>query len=385
MARDERSRGIGCKKRSNSVRVDSDFDVTILGAGIAGLSAARSLSQKGLKVLLLDKSDPGSGASGAPLALLNPATGRRAKKAWQAEKCIKKTTDVLKDLQKKISKPVFAQNSVLRPAIVKDLAKNFRESPEKYDWPDTWVEWLDKDQIKTIIPGAACHEGGLKISPAATVHLPNYIKASVIDLQETGIRFIRNTNSVVEKSEKRWIIKNDDYKFSSSLLLHAAGQSIANFIEWDFMNLELVKGQTLTLYFHDDIPFQCSLSAMGYIAQLPDYPKMLVIGSTYEHSFNHADPDSEGKDYLLKKFRMILPGLSNKIRGSEQWSGVRVSSSNYLPVIGEHPQIKNLFVFTGLGSKGLLYGQHCADLLADHIINQTPLPAELSPSRFQKK
>lgn len=366
------------------MKANSDFDAAILGAGIAGLSVARSLSKKGLKVLLLDKSDPGSGASGAPLALLNPATGRRAKKAWQAEKCMQKTTDLLKDLQKIFSEPVFAQNSVCRPAIVKDLAKDFRESPKKYDWPDNWIDWLDKDQIKTIIPGVACHEGGLKISPAATVHLPNYIKASILDLQEAGIRFIRNTDPRVTKSENGWIIKTSEYNFSASQLIHAAGDGITNFVEWDFLNLERVKGQTLTLYFHDEIPFQCSLSAMGYIAHLPVYPNMLVIGSTYEHSFNHVDPDPEGKDNLLKKMRTILPGFNSKIRGLEQWSGVRISASNYLPVIGEHPQIKNLFVFTGLGSKGLLYGQYCADLLADHILSQTLLPADLSASRFLK-
>ncbi len=364
--------------------MNTHFDAAILGAGIAGLSAARSLSGNGLKVLLLDKSDPGSGASGAPLALLNPATGRRAKKAWEAEACISKMTDLLTRLQNKISEPLFAQNSVIRPAIVKDLIKDFRESPKKYDWPDSWIEWLDKDDIKSIVPGVACHEGGLRISQAATVHLPNYIKASVSDLQENGTRFIWNTDAVITKSDSVWKIKADKYNISASYLIHAAGECITNFIEWDFLNLDRVKGQTLTVHFHDEIPFQCSLSAMGYIAHLPDNPKVLVIGSTYEHDFNHHDPDPEGKEYLLRKMRKILPELSSDIARYEQWSGVRMSASNYLPVIGEHPQIKNLFVFTGLGSKGLMYGQHCADLLAGNIADNIPVPAELSPERFIK-
>lgn len=363
-------------------RVNSD--AAILGAGIAGISIARSLSEKGLNVLLLDKSDAGSGASGAPLALLNPATGRRAKKAWEAEKCLYKSVDVLKNLQMKTTDPVFAQNSVVRPAIEKNLAKDFRESPQKYEWPDSWIEWLDKDIIKELIPGVACHEGGLRISPAATVHLPNYIKASILDLTEKGIRYIGNTNPNIVRAESGWDIQIGEYNFSASYLIHTAGKGIMDFVEWDFLNLECVKGQTLSVFFQDEIPFRCSISAMGYIAHLPAYPRMLVIGSTYEHSFDHVNPDPEGKEYLLKKMRTILPGLSIDITGFEQWSGARMSTSNYLPVIGEHPQIKNLFVFTGLGSKGLMYGQHCADLLADHIIYRTPLPADLSPLRFLK-
>jgi len=364
------------------MRPDKEFDAAILGAGIAGISLARSLTGLGVRVLLLDKSKAGSGASGAPLALLNPATGRRAKKAWNAGQCMQKTVEVLRDLQEINTDPIFAENSVLRPSIFEGLSEHFRKSPQKYDWPDSWIQWLDEEEIKKTIPGVTCYEGGLRVNPASTVHLPNYIRASLSDLQESGVGYLNNTNPEIVKHNNAWSVRTDNYNYSVRYLFHTAGHGITNFSEWKFLNLHPVKGQILTVFFEKDIPFDCSISALGYIARLPAYPKMLVIGSTYEHNFKFLDPDPEGKEYLFKKLKLILPGMTQKISEYEQWSGIRISTPNYLPVIGEHPKIKNLFVYTGLGSKGLLYGQHCADLLAEQLVNNKPVPDEISINRF---
>ena len=60
------------------------FDFCILGAGIAGLSLADALQEKGYRVIVLEKNDIASGASGSPGALVNPAAGRRAKKKLES-------------------------------------------------------------------------------------------------------------------------------------------------------------------------------------------------------------------------------------------------------------------------------------------------------------
>ncbi|MDZ7681126.1 MAG: FAD-dependent oxidoreductase [Fodinibius sp.] len=62
-------------------------DFCILGAGLAGLSLADALAEKGFTTTVVDKSTVAAGASGTPGGLVNPATGRRAKKSWRAENC----------------------------------------------------------------------------------------------------------------------------------------------------------------------------------------------------------------------------------------------------------------------------------------------------------
>lgn len=63
-----------------------DVEIVVLGAGIAGLSAARVLQSAGLEVLVL--ADRLGGASTVPVALLNPVRGQRGSVAPEAEEAL---------------------------------------------------------------------------------------------------------------------------------------------------------------------------------------------------------------------------------------------------------------------------------------------------------
>ena len=52
------------------------YDSIIIGAGIAGASTAHALTQKGQKVLVLDKRGIASGGSGAAGAFVSPKIGK---------------------------------------------------------------------------------------------------------------------------------------------------------------------------------------------------------------------------------------------------------------------------------------------------------------------
>lgn len=66
--------------------VPRSTEIAVLGAGIAGLSAARLLHQAGRKVLVVSR-EPG-GASRVPVALVNPVRGQRAAILPEAEEAL---------------------------------------------------------------------------------------------------------------------------------------------------------------------------------------------------------------------------------------------------------------------------------------------------------
>ena len=49
-------------------------DVVVVGAGVVGLAAAWSAARRGLRVLVLEASAPGAGASGVAAGMLAPVT-----------------------------------------------------------------------------------------------------------------------------------------------------------------------------------------------------------------------------------------------------------------------------------------------------------------------
>src|SRR5690606_32704899 len=54
-------------------------DVLAVGAGIAGSALAYELARRGVDCLLVEHERPGAGASGVPVALINPHRGRSAR------------------------------------------------------------------------------------------------------------------------------------------------------------------------------------------------------------------------------------------------------------------------------------------------------------------
>lgn len=60
------------REKTNPLRRDRKFDIVVVGGGMAGLSAAQSFAQKGLKVALLEQYYCGSGASGKSSGFITP-------------------------------------------------------------------------------------------------------------------------------------------------------------------------------------------------------------------------------------------------------------------------------------------------------------------------
>ena len=52
-------------------RMNTDFDLIVVGAGINGAGIARDAAMRGLRVLLVDKGDVGGGTSAASTRLIH--------------------------------------------------------------------------------------------------------------------------------------------------------------------------------------------------------------------------------------------------------------------------------------------------------------------------
>jgi glycine/D-amino acid oxidase-like deaminating enzyme len=358
-------------------------DFCILGAGIAGLSLADALSQKGFSITIVDKESVAAGASGTPGGLVNPATGRRAKKVWQAENCYTAIASNLEKVQQQSNSTFYLNNGVLRPALMQKMARKMREQYEQTAWPDGWCEWKGEGEIKEIHPGISCVDGGLWLPIGLTVDVGAYLHAYSNFLKAHGTNFYLNQDTVYIRPGDYRSIDLQDTTIACENLVFATGHTIATSPYWDWIPVNLIKGQVAKFRtFEEALSFDHSISSLGYMARLDDR-KTLVQGSTYEHDYEHLKPDQQGEEYLRKRLRRTLPKLEQKVETVDQWAGVRTSTPNYKPILGRHPVHDNMHLFGGLGSKGLLFGKFLADLYADHLTDNTSLYPEISIARFR--
>lgn len=349
---------------------------------MAGLSLADALGEQGFSTIVIDKNSIGSGASGTPGGLVNPATGRRAKKSWKAEECYEAIAANLEKVQEATEKSFFSNNGLLRPALLEKMARKMKEQHESTTWPGGWCQWKNEGEIKEIHPGINCVNGGLWLPIGLTVDVGKYITAYAQYLKARGIPILANNAPKSISNNQSWQIELSNSTIQAQHLVFATGHYITESSFWDWLPVNLIKGQVAKFESSSVLSFSHSISSLGYIARLGT-PNTFIQGSTYEHDFEHLNPDQEGENYLRKRMRRTLPQLEKSSTVINQWAGVRTSTPNYKPILGEHPNYKNLHVFTGLGSKGLLYGKFLAEHYADHLVEGTNLYPEIDINRFK--
>lgn len=360
----------------------STFDFCILGAGIAGLSLADALQEHDFSVTVVEKNDIGSGASGTPGALVNPATGRRGTKSWKAEQCYRAIRRNLEKVQAISSELFFHNNGLLRPALSQKMVRKMREQFEKTIWPDGWCLWQTEKEIKDRHPGINCVDGGLWLPIGLTVDAGAYLQAYAQFLHSKKVSIATQCDAGFERENNRWIIHAEDKIISSSHLVFATGYSTVEHHFWNFLPLEGVKGQLAKFKAGKELTnFNHSISSLGYIARFGKTNEF-IQGSTYEHDFEEIKTDKKGEQYLLKRMKRTLPQLSEKAELVDQWAGVRLFTPDKKPVAGRHPKMENLHIFTALGSKGLMYGKFLAEHYAKHFKTGIDLFPEISINRF---
>ncbi len=359
------------------------FDVIIAGGGLAGLATAAQLVEKNknLKVLVYEARQIGDGASGVPAGMVNPATGQRAHMVWNAEACFRMLDKRLDQLSSGSSTILKLQNGVMRPAVDEYLAENFRASLENKRWPKGWIEWLEPDAVRNKVPNLKNSFGALFIKKGKTVRTPEYLEAYANYLKEAGVSFIFGGPYSID-NKNGWTLNNGTNSFSAPALVITTGYKARENKYWSELPLNAVKGQLALYHCPEKVSHIPAISAYGYITPVDDH--RLAVGSTYEHHFFDENPDAQGAGLLDQKFNELLPGLYPKCNRIGQWSGIRATTPDRLPIAGEHYDMKGLYVYAGLGSKGLLYSEFVASLLAMHITEKKDLPFEISLYRFAR-
>lgn len=357
-------------------------DFCILGAGLAGLSLADELQENNFSVTVIDKNGIAAGASGTPGGLVNPATGRRGKKSWKAELCYDAIAQNLGKVQETTTQAFYLNNGLLRPALLKKMARKMKEQHENTCWPEGWCAWKGEEEIKEMHPGITCVDGGYWLPIGLTVDVGAYLRTYAAYLEHCGVDFFLHESPGIINDAAKWKVVFEAAEINAKHIIFAIGHNTAYSPFWDWLPIHLIKGQVAKFKTAGKpLDFSHSISSLGYMA-VGEETDTFVQGSTYEHDFEDLRPDSEGESYLRKRLRRTLPQLEERVIMIDQWAGVRTSTPDKKPIMGRHPVHQNLHLFTGLGSKGLLYSKFLAKHYVHFLKNETALFPEIDIARY---
>ena len=349
--------------------------IAIIGAGIAGLSSAWAFAQRGHQVTIYEQNEPLSGASGNPLALLNPKL------------CpIEQAHEHLMTLSWQHALNFYPQFKAFRSIQVQQIAlKNADELsglveqyPENVLTANTTLECFPE----TEFPSLTLHQAGA-VSPHQL--RDEILQHANIRIEKVKISRLESNGSQVTLWQDQQIIAITDHA-----IVCCAKQSAQLFENYPV--LKPIRGQVSWVENSQrPLALDQAYSYGGYCMQLDT--AQLILGASFYPNRDDAEVLTEDHVHNYELIHNVFPKYAQGLPSVDTWQGrasVRAQSLDYLPLVGKIQNFGQIYTFAGLGSKGFLFAPLCSEILAALILGELcPVPQslldKLNPQRFQKK
>ena len=146
------------------------------------------------------------------------------------------------------------------------------------------------------------------------------------------------------------------------------------------VEVEPVRGQMLLVETPPGWLTRIVLTDRCYL--IPRKDGRVLIGSTMERVGFDQSTTAQARRELLQAAIDLVPGLA-AFPVVNHWAGLRPGSPQGVPYIGEHPDVRGLYISAGHFRNGVATGPASARLLADLILGREP-EIEADPYRIDR-
>jgi glycine oxidase len=339
--------------------------IVIVGAGVAGLAIGWRLLQAGAEVTILERGEPGMGASFAAAGMI-AATAEMAD-ASPAEAAFAARARALW--------PGFAAELEAAGGIAVGYRKNgalMLETSRPAELPPG-THWFDEEDARRLVPiGAGM--GAIWAPDEAQVDNRALSRALAGAFRRSGGKLI--TGVEVTGTEAGAAITGNSRHDADAVIVAAGAWSGA-------LGLPVtpVKGQMIALAPppDGDIPDPVIWGNGVYLVPRPNEGRLLV-GATVEEAGFDVSLTEAARDSLRARAEAVLPRLRDWTL-VEHWAGLRPRSPDGLPLLG---RMRNgACVAAGQYRNGILFAPAIADHMCDLVLGKGTVISQFDPQRFQ--
>ena len=342
------------------------FDAVVIGAGIAGASAVKSLKNNGLnKILLMDRAqDLAQGASAHHHALCHPYIGRGASR-------LQRLTQLAFGAVPEVWGRYFHQSGVFHLA-----GPRFKEKKDLSEHLQT----LGFDTGKTLAYGATeayaefgIEQTGTWFADGGYVNLQRAAQETLAELPKQD-RLLGVEINAIRYVNKVWTIDlADGVTHRAKRVFICAGYGSSELLEGLKLAYPLkpVRGQLSYLRKKDGIqtclPRVPLTSDFYYIPyQQEDQVQKFILGSTYDEHNQDLSPWPASHEANLEQFTKLLGPITG-LEIEDAYVGIRCVAHDRMPVIGPVPNYPGLYVITALGSRAVMWTALAERLMSAHL------------------
>jgi tRNA 5-methylaminomethyl-2-thiouridine biosynthesis bifunctional protein len=391
--------------------------VTVIGAGIAGLQTAYSLANRGIDVTVLEARDEaGDVASGNPQGILyTRLSAGQGELSQFAMLSYIFATNQYKQLfhQAALHSPEMGQLcGTLQLACSEKERLQAEKIAESFSHQHDLVQFQTAEQASKTT-NIHCDHGGLFYPASGWLHP----KSAVLALaKHPRITLVTNTRvrSLVRDGEHWQLHCDDKPSRKADAIVIATAEYIEQFEQTAKLPVLPIRGQ-ITAFNSSEASdkLRSVICHEGYLT--PSVNNSHTIGASFNKDDSDNTLNTRDHNSNIAKLQQAMPSFSKGINFQQPLTGrvgFRCTTPDYLPIVGpvaDYPQslqtlqplaknaktrlpisadfYPNLYVNIGHGSRGLTSTPLCGELIASYICH-SPSPVgwqlsrALNPARF---
>lgn len=367
-------------------------DCVIIGGGVIGLSIARELAGRGLRVQVLSRALGRDTASWAAAGIFPPAPAATVAapgdrltawsdglhRAWAEE--LRTETGIDNELRRCGGLHVAASDAGL---------DRLAAAAESWRQRGTRCEWLAAADVRAHEPALApgIEMGGVRagylLPDEMSLRPPRHLEALAASCRRRGVTITgAEVRSIDVRDGAVAGVVTDAGIVRGGVYCLAAGAWAGRIAAPVGLALETrpIRGQIVLLRLPRRALERVVNFGIDYL--VPRADGRLLVGSTIEDAGFAATTTAEAIDRLLGVAHRLL-GVLPEATVEQAWAGLRPGSTDGLPTLGPIPTLRNAFVATGHFRAGLHQSTGTAVLLADLMTGVEPSidPLPFSPLR----
>ncbi len=345
-------------------------DVIIVGQGLAGTTLAWQLLNAGLKFVILDREEETT-SSRIAAGLVTPITGKRFAKSWLWDFFWPEASDFYRDIERRTKTDYFVECPMLR------LFKSTEER-EVFEQKQSDFENLTITTDPGIPPHLGNTEHGGFEMQGGRLQVSEYLNCSRRFFTSINAYIRENINAAEDIDLRADGVHLPKLGLLARRIIFCQGFQSEPLRYFEPVRFNPAKGEILRVNFDRECDRRILHSGI-WVA--PDNETSARVGATYEWDDLSSEPTAAALDLLTSQLDQLLQ-VNYKV--VDQRAAVRPTMHDFRPVVGVHPQHEQIGMFNGLGSKGSLMAPRLARLLSENLLHGTPIPPEVSLSRWFK-
>jgi glycine/D-amino acid oxidase-like deaminating enzyme len=369
--------------------MSQSFDVIIIGGGIVGAACALELSERGLKVLILERGIVAGGTTAAGMGHLVVMDDSEAQFALT-----RYSRSLWRQLAPQLGPEIeFDTCGTLWVAADAQEMGEVRRKEEFYGRRGVRVEVLDATALARVEPNLRRGlVGALRVTDDAVLYPPMAAQLLLDRAIQSGAK-LRTGVAARQFLAEGGVVLADGGRISCGYTVSATGpwapaltpglpvqkrkghlvitERYPGFVRHQIVELGYLKSAHATK--QDSVAFNIQPRQNG----------QMLIGSSRQYAADDNSVDQRILDRMLQRAVDFLPALA-RLEAIRVWTGHRAATPDKLPIIGPTLDNERIWLATGHEGLGITTSLGTARLLADLMLGRsTEIPAApYSPGRF---